>query len=169
MTQLNDIQWGNTELPGLADDKLLNTNWNFAKTQNDKLRRSQTVKKIAAARDEDYIKKLHQGIAQRDNTYQAVCNAKPEVRAKISASMTGKEKTVEHLAKVAAKTQERAKPVITPWGVFRSGKLAGIVYNEMNGVRNGKNHVSHHAKKGTPGYKFITLEEYIMLTGKDVA
>lgn len=165
---MNNEQWGNIELPGLDDNKLLTTNWNFAKTENDKLRRSQSVKTVAAQRDEVYIEKLHQGIANRDNTYQAKSNAKPEVQAKISATMTGKEKTAEHNAKVAAKNKERAIPCITPLGVFRSGALAGQAYNETRSVTNGKNAVNNALKKGKPDYRYITIEEYIMLTGKDL-
>lgn len=153
-------QWGNIELPGISDDKLLNTNWNFAKTQNDKQRRSQTLKKVAAQRDEEYTQKLHQGIARRDNTYQAIANAKPEVQAKISESMKQYQKTPEHLAKVAEKNRERSKPVSVPWGVFESGRAAGDAYNKLYGVTNGKNRVSKNIKKGTPGYKFISQKEY---------
>lgn len=128
----------------------------------------ETMSQIASNRDEEYWQRHQQGVEQRDNTYQAECNARPEVRERISKSMKGKEKTAEHKEKVAAKTRERAKPVITPWGLFRSGKLAGDAYNELNNVSNGQNRVSHHIKRGTEGYRFITIEEYIMLTGKDV-
>lgn len=161
-------QWGNIQLPGLTDEELHSKNWNFSKTKNDKLRRSQTVKKVAAQRDESYFEKLHQGIANRLNTYQAKSNACEETRAKISASMKGKEKTQEHIDKVAAKTRERAKPVSVPWGVFRSGALAGLAYNEMHNVKNGKNRVSANILKGTDGYKFISIEEYTRLTGKEI-
>lgn len=161
-------EWGNIQLPGLADDKLLNTNWNFAKTKSDRLRRSQTVKQIAAHRDEVYTEKLHQGIARRDNTYQAISNARPEVQAKISAKMTGMVKAEEHLAKIAKKNKERGIPCITPLGIFRSGAEAGQAYNETRSVTNGKNAVNGALKKGKPGYRYISIEEYIMLTGKDV-
>tara|TARA_R110000868_G_scaffold92333_2_gene256066 strand:+ start:4471 stop:4995 length:525 start_codon:yes stop_codon:yes gene_type:complete len=161
-------EWGNVQLPGIDDDKLHSTNWNFVKTQTDKLRRSQTVKKIAAERDEVYTEKLHQGIALRDNTYQAKSNARPEVQAKISASMKGKEKTAEHIARVAEKSKERGIPCITPLGIFRTGAVAGLAYNESRNTTNGKNAVNKALKAGREGYKYITIEEYIMLTGKDV-
>ncbi|KON32719.1 MAG: hypothetical protein AC479_06820 [miscellaneous Crenarchaeota group-6 archaeon AD8-1] len=161
-------QWGNIELPGLSDEELLSRNWNFAKTQSDKERRSKTVKELAVHRDEIYTERLHQGIALRDNTYQAISNAKPEVQARISASMIGKEKTPEHLAKVAAKNKERGIPCITPLGVFRSGAEAGLAYNEHRNSTNGKNAVNSALKKGKPGYRYITIEEYILLTGKEI-
>jgi len=123
---------------------------------------------VANQRDDIYNEKLQIGLSKRDNTYQAKSNAKPEVQAKISASMTGKEKTAEHNAKVAAKNKERAIPCITPLGVFRSGVEAGLAYNESRDVTNGKNAVNGALKKGRPGYRYITIEEYIMLTGKDL-
>jgi len=161
-------QWGNIQLPGLSDEELHAKNWNFAKTQNDKKRRSQTVKLIAAQRDEIYTKKLHQGIALRDNTYQAISNAKPEVQAKISATMSGLKKTAEHDAKVAAKNKERGRPCITPLGIFRSGALAGLAYNEHRNSTNGKNAVNKALKTGKEGYRYITLEEYILITGREI-
>lgn len=126
-----------------------------------------TMKRVAAERktDEVYLEKLRLGCALRDNTYQALSNADPVVQSKISATLSGRQKSQEHLDKVATQNRKRAKPVVVPWGVFRSGKLAGDVYNVSNGVKNGKNHVSSHIKKKTSGYKFISIEEYIMLTG----
>jgi len=164
----NNEQWGNIGLPGLDDDKLLNTNWNFAKTENDKLRRSQTLKQVAAQRDETYYQNQKQGCQLRDNTYQAENLARPEVRAKLSARLTGREKTAEHIAKVAEKSKERALPCITPLGVFRSGVEAGLAYNQERGVTNGRNAVCNKLKKGVSGYRYISVEEYIMLTGKEL-
>jgi hypothetical protein len=123
---------------------------------------------VANQRDDVYNKKLHQGIAKRDNTYQAISNARPEVQAKISETMSGLKKTAEHDAKVAAKNKERGIPCITPLGIFRTGALAGLAYNEYRGVTNGKNAVNGALKKGKPGYKYISIEEYIMLTGREI-
>lgn len=39
-------------------------------------------------------------------------------------------------------------------------ELAGEAYNAMTGSKNGKNRVSHHVNRGTPGYCFISIEEY---------
>jgi hypothetical protein len=127
---------------------------------------SETMSAVAAERGEEYLQALHQGIANRDNTYQAICNARPEVRKKISAKMKAHEKTQEHLDKVAARNRERAKPVRVPWGVFESGTAAGVAYNELHGVTNGKNRVSANIKKGTPGYEFITQKQYEKLKNR---
>lgn len=36
LVNINDIEWGNIQLPGLDDDTLLNTNWNLKKTKAEK-------------------------------------------------------------------------------------------------------------------------------------
>ena len=73
---------------------------------------------------------------KRNNTYQAEANARPEVRAKISASMKLKKKSAEHEAKVAAKNKERSKVIITPWGEFPSRKAAVIWAQENTDIVN---------------------------------
>jgi len=62
------------------------------------------------------------------------------------------------------KAEGKKRPVVTPWGVFRSGKEAGEAYNAMTNTKNGKNRVSLHINRGTPGYRFISIEEYQKLT-----
>jgi hypothetical protein len=136
----NTEVWGNIELPGLDDDKLFKTNWNrvaagLENKHNEKLLAlaeqksndpefSKIMKGVAEQRDEEYFKALRNGIAERDNSYQAECNSRPEVQAKISASMKSKQKTQEHLDKVAAKNKERSKPIQTPYGEFPSHRAA---------------------------------------------
>jgi hypothetical protein len=87
---------------------------------------SKTMRKIAAERNRDpeYLKKLHAGIANRDNTYQSESNNRPEVKEKISSKLKGKIKTPEHLANVAKKNKERSKTIQTPYGQFPSRKAA---------------------------------------------
>jgi len=136
----NTEVWGNIELPGLDDEKLFKTNWNrvaagLENKHNEKLLAlaeqksndpefSNTMKEVAAQRGQEYLEALHNGIAQRDNSYQAECNSRPEVQAKISASRKGQKKSAEHEAKVAAKNRERSKPIQTPYGEFPSRKAA---------------------------------------------
>ena len=94
---------------------------------------SETMSQVAIERNQDpeYVEAYQQGMATRDNSYQAVSNARPEVQAKIRASMTGKKKSNEHNAKVAAKNKERSKPIITPWGEFPSRKAA-VIWAQKN-------------------------------------
>lgn len=154
MSNTNTESWGNIELPGLDDDKLFKTNWNrvaaglenknnekllsLAEQKSNNLEFSKTMQIVASNRDEEYFEALHKGIAKRDNSYQAECNARPEVQAKISASMTGKKKSAEHLARVAAKNRERSKPIQTPYGQFESRKAAVICMNARGIVNAGK-------------------------------
>jgi len=177
MINLNDpklwknINWDEHEQPELlkkTDATVNRSRSAFFKKDNPEF--GKTMSEIAEIRNTnpDYQARLKRGCQERDNTYQVIVNAKPEVRAKISASMTGKEKTVEHLAKVTAKNKERGIPCITPLGVFRTGALAGLAYNKERGVTNGKNAVNKALKTNKPGYRYITIEEYIMLTGKDL-
>lgn len=110
----------------------LNKHYSPVIDEHGKKIRSQKLKEVAANRDEEYYSNLKNGIANRDNSYQAECNARPEVQAKISASMTGKKKTKEHLAKVAAKNKERAKAIMTPWGLYESRRAAIVGGKEQN-------------------------------------
>jgi hypothetical protein len=64
--------------------------------------------------------------------------------------------------------QQRAKPCITPLGIFATVTEAGDAYNLARGVTNGNNAVCNKLKKGTEGYRYISVEEYIMLTGKEI-
>jgi len=73
----------------------LNKHYSPILSDYDKKVRSDKVKQIAAERDEEYYKKLQDGIANRDNTYQAESNARPEVQAKISKALKGVPKSAE--------------------------------------------------------------------------
>jgi hypothetical protein len=99
---------------------------------------SKTMSEVAVTRNQnpEYLESLRVGIAQRNNSYQAECNARPEVKAKISDSMKGKQKSDEHLAKVSARNKERSKPIITPWGEFPSRKAAVIWALENTNIPN---------------------------------
>ena len=68
--------------------------------------------------------------------------------------------------KKAAK--EKSKPCITPLGVFQSVHAAGNYYDQQRGTQCGKTVTCRNLKKGTQGYQYITVEEYIMITGKDI-
>jgi len=125
-------------------------------TDHDKKVRSNKVKQIAAERDGDYYKKLQEGIANRDNTYQAECNARPEVQEKISKSLKENyTKTDEHLAKVAAKNKERSKPIMTPWGEFESRKAAVIWAQQNTDIVNVDKKIQKWVKTPGSGYYYI--------------
>jgi hypothetical protein len=133
----------------------LNKHYTPVLTDHDKKVRSVKVKQIAAERDEEYYKNLHNGIANRDNTYQAECNARPEVKAKISQSLKGKLKSDEHKAKVAAKNKERSKPIMTPWGEFESRKAAVVWALENTDIVNVDKKIQKWVKTPDSGYYYI--------------
>jgi hypothetical protein len=85
---------------------------------------SKTMSKVAIKRNKDpeYLESLRTGIAHRDNTYQAESNAKPEVKSKISKSLTGKAKSAEH--KKALKATTTNKPGDANWEAAHKAGLA---------------------------------------------
>jgi hypothetical protein len=133
----------------------LNKHYSPVLTDHDKKVRSIKVKQIAAERDKEYYEKLQEGIANRDNTYQAECNARPEVQEKISKSLKENyTKTDEHLAKVAAKNKERSKPIITPWGEFDSRKAAVIWALENTDIVNVDKKIQKWVKTPNSGFYY---------------
>ena len=172
MTDKKD-EWGNISLPGLSDEELFNKNWNkvaaglenknnaklleLAKQKKDNQKFSATMSKVATERNQnfEYLENLHNGIANRDNTYQAECNARPEVKAKISQSLKGKLKSDEHNAKVAAKNKERSKPIMTPWGEFESRKAAVIWALENKDIVNVDKKIQKWVKTPGSGYYYV--------------
>jgi hypothetical protein len=84
--------------------------------------RSKKVKEIAAERDDEYYKNLRNGIANRDNTYQAEVNSRPEVKAKHSQNHKGKPKSDAHKASLKATTTN--KPGDPGWEAAHKAGLA---------------------------------------------
>jgi hypothetical protein len=70
----------------------------------------------------EYKASLKRGCQERDNTYQAECNSKPEVKAKISKTLTGKSKSDEH--KKALKATTTNKPGDPNWEAAHKAGLA---------------------------------------------
>jgi hypothetical protein len=91
-----------------------------------------------------------------ENIRKARLNAPPrtkETRKKISDAQRGNNK--------------HCKPIITPLGIFMSLKEAGIEYSK-SGLINATNHLRKRIKEKWDGYYYITKEEYILLTGKEL-
>jgi hypothetical protein len=117
---------------------------------------SATMSQVATERNEDatYVQNQLNGVRhKRDNTYQAECNARPDVQEKISKSLRENyTKTDEHLAKVTAKNKERSKIIITLWGEFESRKAAVIWAKENTDIVNVDKKIQKWVK--TPGSGF---------------
>jgi hypothetical protein len=96
-----------------------------------------------------------------ENIRKARLDAPPrsaETRAKLSVNNVG--------------NNRRCKPVITPHGVYISLKEAGLALIEQ-GVFNYRPSKAAHTireyiRAGEDGYKHISREEYMMLTGKEL-
>jgi hypothetical protein len=80
-----------------------------SQTNEDKQEFSSTMSLTATKRNQNpkYLKNLHTGIANRDNTYQAEANARPAVKAKISKALAGKPKTKAHKEALKSTTTNR--------------------------------------------------------------
>lgn len=61
-----------------------------------------------------------------------------------------------------ARSQRAQKPCVTPLGIFCSLDQAGVAHNKT------RNWVREQLKIGISGFNYISKEEYIMLTGKDL-
>jgi len=104
-----------------------------------------------------------------------------DTRIKLSTANKGKKQTKEHRDKIIAKRKgktlspetcikmsaNRANPCITPLGIFRTFKQAIDAHKEV-GMKNVSKKLPKLILDNDPGYKRITKEEYIMLTGKDL-
>ena len=166
-------EWGNIELPGLSDEKLLATNWNRvtagrANANNTKLLElaelkkgnadfSQTMCNVAEQRNKDpqYQQAHRQGMSKRDNSYQAEVNARPDKRAATSAKLKGRKKSDEHLAKVAARNRERSKRIQTPHGEFESRKAAVLWHQENTDILNVDKKIQKWVMTLGSGYHYL--------------
>jgi hypothetical protein len=151
----------------------LNKHYSPVLTDHDKKVRSDKVKQIAAERDDEYYEKLHAGIANRDNTYQAEVNSRPEVKAKHSQNHKGKPKSDAHKASLKATTTN--KPGDPNWeaahkaglakrdrpfhageyGVFTSIAEAARYVEEKGLLKNAYKKFSKWKKDGVKGYYFL--------------
>jgi len=99
--------------------------------------RSVKMSVVAQTRSKEYYQKQKQGCEQRDNSYQALANARPEVQARIGLKLIGVPKTERHKQNLkttttnkpgnpeweaahAAGLARRDRPFHTPYGVFPS-------------------------------------------------
>jgi hypothetical protein len=91
----------NSNLPKGWD---LNKHYSPVLSEYDKEVRRKKAKENSAHRDENYYNAFHEGISKRDNSYQAECNSRPEVKEKISKALKGVPKS-----KQAKKTYREIK------------------------------------------------------------
>lgn len=137
---------------------------------------SDTMSKVATERNQDpeYLEKLRHGIKHnRDNTYQAESNARPDVKAKISKALTGKPKTEEHKQALKSTTTNRYgdanyetkhkaglanrdRPFRAgEYGIFQS-RLEAARYATEQGLKNAVKKFEVWAKTNPTEYYFVT-------------
>jgi len=105
--------------------------------------------------------------AQLKNGGNGPSNHTEESKIKISESLSGRKYTKDHRAKISAgqKGGKGRQPLLTPHGVYKSRieaikNLTGVILNVARLI-------DKSTKIKNSGWKYITKEEYIMLTGKD--
>ena len=136
---------------------------------------SKTMSKVAVTRNQDseYLESLRVGIANRDNTYQAEVNSRPEVKAKHSQNHKGKPKSDAHKASLKATTTnkpgdldweaahkaglaKRDKPFHAgEYGIFASIAEAARVVESEGKLKNAYKKFSQWKKDGKEGYYFV--------------
>lgn len=92
-----------------------------------------------------------------------------DTKNKISQAKSGKTHSSEHSAKLSAAligSSRAARPIITPYGIFKSRNEA--IENLKNNIRNLARLIDKSTKIEDSGWKYISKEEYIMLTGKEL-
>ena len=133
---------------------------------------SATMRKVASQRGEEHNQAVRRGCNEkRDNTYQAECNARPEVQAKISASITQHIRTAEHNARNAEANARNAqdpawhaalmdglarrdRPFHTPYGVFPSLNAAARYVTEQGLLTNAVKKFEKWKKTDPTNYYF---------------
>ena len=103
-------------------------------------------------------------------------NKKPmsaEHKAKLSKANAGKSPTEETRLKLSSAMKGKSnlhsmKQCITPFGIFPSLKSAAEELNKIKSYNNGYTFLCRKMKENQPEYRYISQEEYIMLTGKEL-
>lgn len=136
-------EWGNIELPGLSDEKLLNTNWNRVEG----VRRAYQDPKVRQKQCEKFKGKT----------------VKPEVRKRLREANLGKvRKGQAWIAGMAEKKKGNTahnKPFMTPIGAFPSKKLAADWAKE-HGVSNPNGKFDRWIKTRPTEFYYISKEEF---------
>jgi hypothetical protein len=147
----NTETWGNIELPGLSDEKLFKINWH---------RHGRVIEAFKNKPPEFFIergKKITEG--KLNNPHPTKGKKLPkEWTDAMSKSLKGHKKS-----DTSKMNKTKKKPLMSEAGPFASVQDAQnhFGYKWEGNVRNKIN-------KGHPGWYWITVEEYIMLTGKDI-
>lgn len=122
-----DIEWGNIELPGLPDEKLLNTNWNLVeanrKVAKDRLKNGWLEKNRKAA------KNRKPGYGEKISKTSKELRADPDWKKEWMETIEKRNNDPEYQARLKEGNKKRSKPIMTPAGRFESRADAARHYN----------------------------------------
>ena len=138
------------------------------------------MQEVAEERNQDpeYQENHKIGVTiNRDNTYQKECNNRPEVKEKISKSLTGVPKSESHKESLkevqtnkpgnknwekacAEGRNKRDKPFKCPFGVFNNRSEAARYAKDHKLFTNAQRKLEGWTKEKPAEYYFITHEEY---------
>lgn len=106
--------------------------------------------------------------AQLENGGNGPSNHTEETKIKIAKKLSGKKHSDQHRANISAGQLggKGRQPLLTPHGVFKS--RAEAIKNLKGIVNNIPRVIAKLTKVEDSGWKYISKEEYIMLTGKDL-
>jgi hypothetical protein len=157
-------EWGNVQLPGLSDDKLLNTNWNYVTSNREKakdpiIKQKQSLATSMLSKTDEYKNAFNSGMNKR--------NLSAEWKENMLIGTAKRSETDWKINQPKALREKLAKPILTPYGVFASITDA-VNFELANGLSNANKKVYAWLKNTTSGYRYISKEEYIMLTGKEI-
>jgi hypothetical protein len=187
MSNTNTQEWGNIELPGLSDEELFKKNWQQSASQKQRFSKMSEEEKIEWSNKSknlwkdlsfknkmiefysspeyiEYITNRNRELATRKDWIEKVEKLNKDKRL-------DEEHIKRHQTAIDKRTQdpdwkqkqaERSKPMVTPDGIFGSRKEAAEFYQVKTPVMN------YYMKKYPTEYFYISQEEYIMLTGKDI-
>lgn len=154
----NTEQWGNIELPGLSDEELFKKNWNMVRNIDE------------LVKTENWKKNHDKGILDRYNTTW-LQNTSLSNKIKRSDSnfiksweegMKKRNSDPKFLEILNKNGKKKSKPLVTPDGVFSSRREAAKHYNHVDSW------VGSQIQKNPLEWYYISKEEYILLTGKEI-
>lgn len=174
----NTEEWGNIELPGLSDEELFKKNWNYVAANREKANDPNFIKKLSDKISQSYIDnpELIERRRISSKNYMMKKILDPEYKEFIknrnktqvndpaykNALAKGIEKRNSNTDFIKKVTSRPKKPLVTPDGIFPCRNDAAKFYKFDPAYINTK------MKKFPEQYYYISQEEYILLTGKEV-
>lgn len=175
-----DAIFDNSVLEALpTNDKLGYSRGAAKRNHNPNWKENQAKAQIKRSQNTVWLSKKQEATERLENDPNFIARRQEGIKRR-TENKIGREKQLEGIARRDAENIEwaknkaegtrrsLAKPCVTPYGVFFTGADAGRRYNELYNIKTGINRVCKFLKTGKEGYRYISIEEYIMLTGKDI-